>query len=65
MVILRDEPALGNNGNINDFPDSNNSISFKFKKQITAQTENSDTKDVEIMVSLKYLSNAWRTPEMP
>ena len=26
---------------------------------------NGDTKNVEIMVPLKYLSNFWRTPEMP
>ena len=31
-----DEPALGNNGNITDFPaNNNNSASFKFKQQIT------------------------------
>ena len=34
----RDEPALQNN-NIVDFPiNNNNSISFKFKQQITGQT---------------------------
>ena len=38
-------------------------ISFKVK--ITGQTENDGTKDVEIMVPLKYLSNFWRTLEMP
>ena len=31
----RDEPVLDNNNNIIDFPDdNNNSISFKFKRQI-------------------------------
>ena len=29
------------------------------------QTGNDGTKNVEIMVSLKYLSNFWRTLEMP
>ena len=54
----RDEPALNNNGNIIDFPnDNNNSISFRFKQQITGQTKNNGTNDVEIMVPLKYLSN--------
>ena len=54
----RDEPALDNNNNIIDFPaDNNNSASFKFKQQITRQTRNSGTKDVEIMVPFKYLSN--------
>ena len=62
----RDEPALDNNGNIINFPtDNNNSTSFKVKKQITGQTGNGGTKDVEIMIPLKYLSNFWRTTEMP
>ena len=52
----RDESALNHVGNIFDFPaDNNNSISFKFKEKITGQAENNDTKDVEIMVPLKYL----------
>ena len=57
----RDEPALDANGGIIDFPaNENNSVSFKFKQQITEQTGNGGTKDVEIMVRLKYLSNFWR-----
>ena len=39
--------------------------SFNFKAKITSQTEDNGTKDVEIMVPLKYLSNFWRTLEMP
>ena len=62
----RNEPALDNNNNIIDFPaNKNNSISFKFKQQITEQTGNGSAKDVEIMVPLKFLSNFWRTFEMP
>ena len=62
----RDEPALDKHNNIIDFPaNNNNSISFKFKQQITEQTGNYGTKNVEIMVSLKYLSNFWRTLEIP
>ena len=62
----RDEPAIDVNGNNIDFPANNtNSNSFKFKQQITGQTGNDGTKDVEIMVPLKYLSNFWRTREMP
>ena len=62
----RDEPALDNNNNIIDCPaDNDNSSSFKFKQQITGQTGNGGTKDVEIMVPLKYLSNFCRTLEMP
>ena len=62
----RDEPASNNNGDIIDFPgNNNNSNSFKFKQQITGQTGNSGTKNVEIMVPLKYLSNFCRTLEKP
>ena len=32
---------------------------------MTGQTENGGTKNVEIMVPIKYLSNFWRTLEMP
>ena len=47
----RDEPALINNGEIIDFSDNNNnnnnnSASFKFKLQITGQTENGRTEDL-------------------
>ena len=59
----RNETDLDNNGNISD--DNNNSGSFKFKQKITGRTENSCTKDVEIMVPLKKLSNFWGTLEMP
>ena len=52
-----------------DEPDDNNiedSKSFKSKIKITGKTPNDDNeKDVEIMVPLKYLSNFWRTLEMP
>ena len=52
----RDKAALDANSNIIDFPaDSNNSISFQFKQQIIGQTGNSGTKDVQIMVPLKYM----------
>ena len=61
----RDESALNANGEIIDFPANNNgSASFKFKQEITEQTGNGGTKNVEIMVQLKYLSNFWRTLEM-
>ena len=43
-----------------------NSESFKSKIKITGKTpDNGNEKDVEIMVLLKYLSNFWRTLEMP
>ena len=42
------------------------SESFKSKVKITGNTPaDGNTKDVEIIVPLKYLSNFWRTLEMP
>ena len=38
--------------------------SFKFKQKITGETGNGGTKNVDIMVPLKYLSNFWRTLEI-
>ena len=53
---FRDEPD-------NDIEDSE---SFKSKIKITGKTpNNNNVNDVEIMVPLKYLSNFWRTLEMP
>ena len=51
-----------------DEPNDNleNSESFKSKIKIIGKTPaTSNRKDVEIMVPLKYLSNFWRTLEMP
>ena len=51
-----------------DDPNDNltDSESFKSKVKITGKTPNNgNTKDVEIIVPLKYLSNFWRTLEMP
>ena len=60
-----DEPTLDNNDNIIDFPaNNNNSILLKFKQQITRQTGNGDSKNVEIMDAVNYLSNFWRTVEL-
>ena len=44
---------------------NNATDSFKFKAKFTGQTGDDGKKDVEIMVPLKYLSNFWRTLEMP
>ena len=42
------------------------SKSFKSKVEITGKTSaDENTKNVEIIVPLKYLSNSWRTLEMP
>ena len=64
--------AVSDNGDIADFKGANATDSFNFKSKITGQTaaNNNNGKiagrvDVEIMVPLKYLSNFWRTLEMP
>ena len=61
----KDVPARNANDDIVIFAEDNTTDSFKFKAKITDQTGNDGTKDVEIMVPLKYLSNFWRTLEMP
>ena len=51
-----------------DDPNNNlaDSKSFKSKVKITGKTPAAaNTKDVEVIVPLKYLSNFWRTLEMP
>ena len=56
----------GNKPAIIDFPVDNNScISFKFKEQITGQTQNNDEKNIEIMIPLNHISHFLRTLEMP
>ena len=61
----KDIPARNNNNEITEFTAGNTTDSFNFKAKITGQTRNDGTKDVEIMVSIKYLSNFWRPLEMP
>ena len=61
----KDIPPRNNNNEIINFLGNNNTDSFNFKAKITSQTGNNGTKDVEIMVPLKYLRNFWRTLEMP
>ena len=38
---------------------------LEFKQQITGQISDDGTKIIKIKVSLKYVSNFWRTLEMP
>ena len=61
----KDIPARNNNNEITEFTGGNTNDSFNFKAKITSQTGDDGTRDVEIMVPLKYLSNFWRTLEMP
>ena len=59
----RDEPALDVYGTPANFPGK--SALFKFKQTITDSAEDNGTKNVEIMVPFKYLSNFWRILTMP
>ena len=63
----QDIRAVSNNGNIVNFNGANATDSFNFKAKITGQTDDDDGEidNVEIMVLSKYLSNFWRTLEMP
>ena len=61
----KDIPARNNNNEIIVFDVNNVTDSFNFKVKFTGQTGINGTKNVEIMVPLKYLSNFWRTLEMP
>ena len=61
----KDIPAKNNNNQIVNFMAGNLTDSFNFKVKFTGQNDDDGTKDVEIMVPLKYLSNFWRTLEMP
>ena len=54
-------PARNNDDEIVVFAANNVTDSFNFQAKITGQTEDDGTKDFEIMVPLKYLSNFWRT----
>ena len=61
----KDIPEVDNNNNaIVNFTENNLTDSFNFKVKMTGQTGDDGTKDVEIMVPLKYLSNFRRTLEM-
>ena len=56
----RDE--ITNNADVTN----DNAPSFKYKANLVGNTENNSTKNgVKIAVSLKYLSNFWRSLEMP
>ena len=68
----KDITAVNNAGNIVDFNGANATDSFNFKTKITGQAADDNNNgniarrvDVEIMIPLKYLSNFWRTLEMP
>ena len=57
----RDE--IDNNANVTN---DNNALSFKYKVNLVGNTETNGTKKgVKIAVPLKYLSNFWRSLEVP
>ena len=59
-------PTVNNAGNIVDFAAINTNDSFKFKTKITGQKNNDrEINSVERLAPLKYLSNFWRTLQMP
>ena len=60
-----DIPAVNDNNEIVDFTENNLTDSFNSKPKITGRTGNGGTKNVEIMVPLKCLSNFCRTLGMP
>ena len=64
MANCKDIPAVDDDGNIN-FNGANNTDSFNFKNKLTGQINDDGIINAEIMVPLKYLSNFWRTLEMP
>ena len=62
----KDIPAVDDDGDIVIFNGANDTDSFNFKSKIIGKTnDDGDVENVEIMVPLKYLSNFWRTLEMP
>ena len=63
--FYRDVLVVDNNGAIVDFnADNATTMPFNIKVKLTGQTGNNGTKNVKIMVPLKYLSSFWRTLEM-
>ena len=65
MQYCKDVPALNNDGDIVDFNGAIATGSCNFKTKMTGQADNNGIMNVEIMVPLKYLSNFWRTFEIP
>ena len=62
----KDIPAVDNDDDIAIFNGANDTDSLNFKSNIIGKTnDDGDIENVEIMIPLKYLSNFWRTLEMP
>ena len=56
----KDIPAVNNDNAVVNLTDKNLTDSIKFKVKMTGQTGDDGTKNVEIIVPIKYLSNFWR-----
>ena len=56
----KDIPAVDNNNAIINFTENNLTDSFNFKVKMAGQTRDDRTKNVEIMVPLKYFRNFWK-----
>ena len=72
---FKEMPAVNNDGDIVNFDGTKATDSFNFKTKMTGQTAANNNNnnnsniagrvDVELMAPLKYLSNFWRTLEIP
>ena len=71
MIIIQKNPEfyfniVDNDGAVSGFTQGNGiTDSFNLKAKLNDETGNNGTKNVEIMVLLKYQSNTWRTLEIP
>ena len=66
IIIQRPLKVYGSTTKMIQMINLTDSESFKSKVKITGKTPNNgNTKDVEIIVPLTYLTNFWRTLEMP
>ena len=61
----KDIPAVNNNNAIVNFTENNLTYSCNFKVKMTGQTGDNETKNVEVMVPLSYLSVLWSSLEIP
>ena len=61
----KDIPAVDYDNAIVNFTNNNLTDLFNFQAKMTGQSVDDATKNFEIMVPIKYLSNFWRTLEMP
>ena len=64
--IVKKIPAVDDDGDVVIFNGANDIDSLNFKSNIIGKTNNEgEIENVETMVPLKYLSNFWRTLEIP